>query len=302
MEANPLARFHGKRPTSLAELKEFGDALPTPGLALTREFVARPSDIFIVTYPKCGTTWMQQIVHGLRTCGSMDFEEISMAIPYMETAPMIGLDLQAPQAAEPRAFKSHMTRDEMPRDARYIHIIREPGDAFVSQYHFYNGVILHKDCVPADEFVRDFGRFEQPAYTDYWSHLRSWWPHRDRDDTLVFCYEDMRADLPGTVARVAAFMGIDDSEAIAVSTRQASYEFMKAHEQQFDERFTRMAMEQIFGQPSIDPVGKVRTGRVGDGRSELSADTRALLDQIWQREIAEPLGLASYADLRAQLG
>lgn len=37
---------------------------------------ASPSDVIIATPPKCGTTWMQQIVHGLRSGGSMDFDEV----------------------------------------------------------------------------------------------------------------------------------------------------------------------------------------------------------------------------------
>jgi len=36
-----------------------------------------------VTPPKCGTTWMQQIVHGLRTRGSMDFNEITRVVPFL---------------------------------------------------------------------------------------------------------------------------------------------------------------------------------------------------------------------------
>ena len=38
-----------------------------------RAFKPRASDVFIVTYPKCGTTWMTQILHALRTGGSLDF-------------------------------------------------------------------------------------------------------------------------------------------------------------------------------------------------------------------------------------
>ena len=47
-------------------------------------------DVLIVTSPKCGTTWVQQIVHQLRSRGSMDFEEISMVVPWIEMAHDLG--------------------------------------------------------------------------------------------------------------------------------------------------------------------------------------------------------------------
>ena len=35
-------------------------------------------DVMIVCPPKCGTTWLCQIVHSLRSGGSEDFEEINL--------------------------------------------------------------------------------------------------------------------------------------------------------------------------------------------------------------------------------
>ena len=48
-----------------------------------RSFKPQPSDVFVVTYPKCGTTWVTQILHALRTAGSMDFGEITEVVPWV---------------------------------------------------------------------------------------------------------------------------------------------------------------------------------------------------------------------------
>ena len=48
-------------------------------------FKPRPSDVFIVTYPKCGTTWMTQICHMLRG-GDMNYGEITEVCPWDEMA------------------------------------------------------------------------------------------------------------------------------------------------------------------------------------------------------------------------
>ena len=82
--------------------------------AAMREFDTRPSDVFVATFPKCGTTWMQHIVHGLRTHGDMNFGEISQVVPFFE----MEVDFEAfdaPQPAEPRAFKTHLSWDLMPK-------------------------------------------------------------------------------------------------------------------------------------------------------------------------------------------
>ena len=52
-------------------------------------FKPRPSDVFIVTFPKCGTTWMTQICHMLRG-GDMNFGEITEVCPWDEMAMICG--------------------------------------------------------------------------------------------------------------------------------------------------------------------------------------------------------------------
>ena len=72
-------------------------------------FQPQPSDVFIAPFGQCGTTWLQQIVHGLKSGGDMSFSEITEVIPWLEMAQLIGLDLQAPQPGPFRAYKSHLS-------------------------------------------------------------------------------------------------------------------------------------------------------------------------------------------------
>ena len=62
-----------------------------------RAFQPQPSDVFVVTYPKCGTTWVTQILHALRTAGSMDFGEITEVVPWDILAHDCGQELDAAQ-------------------------------------------------------------------------------------------------------------------------------------------------------------------------------------------------------------
>ncbi|UCH41373.1 MAG: sulfotransferase domain-containing protein [Gammaproteobacteria bacterium] len=97
------------RATNLDELSAiFARMFDEEDIAQALEVKLRPTDVVITPYAKCGTTWLQQIVHCLRTGGDMDFDDISRVVPWIETSVALGIDLDAEQKANPRAFKSHL--------------------------------------------------------------------------------------------------------------------------------------------------------------------------------------------------
>lgn len=95
--------------------------------------------MIIASYAKCGTTWLQQMAHSLRTGGDLDFDDISRVVPWIETASDLGIELDAEQRGEPRIFKSHLAYDDVPSGARYIVSVRDPRDALVSAYRLLEG-------------------------------------------------------------------------------------------------------------------------------------------------------------------
>lgn len=264
-------------------------------------FRPRPTDVIIATYPKAGTTWMQQIVHGLRTRGDMDFDEITAVTPWIETAADLGWDLEAEQKAAPRAFKSHWNADQTPRGCRRICVVRDPADTMLSFYNFMNGWFLERDAVSADAFARYIADREHPNGS-YWEHLMSFWRVRSAEDVLLVAFEDLKADLAREVGRVARFIGLGhDRAAIEIATRQAHFEFMKAHEPQFDDHLVAAARNPACGLPADARSTKVSSGRVGGARGALSAATLELLDRKWAEWVAPETGCADYAALRAAL-
>ena len=73
------------------------------GIAKGLAFRPRPTDVVISPYSKSGTTWMQQIVHGLRTRGDMDFDDISRVVPWIETAPRTATTSSLPDVSARRS-------------------------------------------------------------------------------------------------------------------------------------------------------------------------------------------------------
>jgi len=290
-----------KRPASIQELKASMKGFATrEGVERGLAFKPRASDILISPYVKCGTTWTQQIVHGLRTRGAMDFDEITAVTPWLELSHDMGIDPDA-QTYFPRAYKSHLSWDLIPKGGKYICVIRDPKDALISMYKFFEGWFFTTGSISITEFAREH-YLVRPDPEGYWYHLRSWWTVRERPDVLLLCYENMREDLVTSVRRIATFMDIElDADLEDIVLRQSSIEFMRAHGTQFDDHLIRMARDSACGLPPGGDASKVRSGRVGDHVTALEPAVLAQLDEIWSERIGSRFGLSSYADLRERL-
>lgn len=290
------------RPRTIAEMQRVDEMFVTrAGLRRGLDYVPDASDIFISPYAKCGTTWMQQIVHGLRSNGSMDFAEITEAVPWLELAHDMGVDVNAPQIASPRAFKSHLGWDEIPKGGRYIVVLRDPVDAMVSLYNFLNGWRFEAGAIPLVDFADYY--LDRAESRNYWSHAASWWRQRHRADVQLLAFEHMKQDLPGAVAQVADFIGIpDDPRLRQLATEQARFDFMKRHVRQFDDHLLRAARDAACGLPPGGKATKVASGEIGGGKPLITEDIRRKFDTRWQEVFTAEFGLSSYPELLNALG
>jgi hypothetical protein len=286
-----------RRAGDLMEMAEIQSRLFRPeqvGRAISG-FRPRPSDVVISPFGKSGTTWLQQTFHTLRTRGDMDFDDISRVVPWIETSEVLGLDLDAPQRAEPRGFKSHLSYDAVPKGARYVVAFRDPKDVLVSMYRFMEGWFLEPGAVPIETFARGL-LVPRPGGADYWSHLLSWWRVRDQANVLLFSYEQMSADPEGSARRLAVFCGLPlDEDLLALTLERTSLDFMLRHKDRFDDRLMREASEARCNLPPGSDSAKVRKGGVGGHRSELPADVCAAVDAIWRDRVTSETGFADYA-------
>ena len=291
-----------RRGRSLAEMGElmsrmFVDAEIGASIASWRP---RPTDVVIAPYGKCGTTWLQQIFHTLRTRGDMDFDDISRVVPWIETAKVLSLDINAPQRAEPRGFKSHMGYDAIPPGAKAIVSLRDPKDALVSFYRFMEGWFFEPGTVSIREFSAMY--LDRTVVGSYWGHLLSWWKVRHDPNVLLLSYEQMIAEPEASIRRVAAFCDLPlDDELLALTLERSSIGFMLEHKDRFDDAMMRAASEVRCNLPPGGDSAKVRTGGVGGHAKELPADVAAALDAKWREHVTPATGFADYAALEAAL-
>jgi len=274
-----------------------------------REMQTSASDVFIVTYPKCGTTWMTQIAHSLRTNGQLDYGEITEVVPWDILGHDCGQDLNAPQVAMPRLFKSHETFQDVAKGARYIYVARNPLDAFVSFHKFlpaYAG--LRPDDISMETFADAiFAGASQSG--QIWNHFLSFYERKDDPNVLIMFFEDMKEDLEACVQIVAEWLDLPGGttpELVQTALSQSTHQFMSSleHKHHFDDHFVRNCVSEQMG---LDPnrtqgVTKVRQegGKVGEGGG-IPEKVKHKLKQHWADILAGPTGCATYAEFRTSL-
>lgn len=285
------------------------------GVEHATNFQPRPSDVFILTPPKTGTTWMQMLCHALRTRGQHTaFEDIYQVAPWDQMAWDLGQSLEDEQVANPRIFKSHQRLSSINRGARYLCMVRRPEDVLLSWWNF----LRSKDVPPlrkyssASEFVFDDEFFSKGMRfgATIWEYYVEFYKARHLPSVLVLCYEDLVTDLEGHLPVIARFLGLPASELAALQELDTlkqvlhltSRQGMSQMESRFDESWAFKELQRV-GRMS-DPSSftpSTRVHAVKTSAEQLSGPAQQFLAARWAEEVASQTGLQEYAELRAAL-
>lgn len=248
-----------------------------------RSFTPRASDVFVVTYPKCGTTWVTQICHALRTNASMEFGEITEVCPWDILALDCKQDLDADHVASPRVWKSHEAWGHVAKGGKYIYVARNPLDAFFSFYKFLPSFTgLQPGDIDTEAFAAAI--FAGASVSgQIWDHFLGWYEQRHDANVLWVFFEDLASDLPAEVKRIARFMGVDATPTLLnKAARVSSFESMasKANKHHYDDHFIRKHIAAGMRLPAdaTHEVTKVNQGKVGASKRVIPPALKARLD------------------------
>lgn len=188
---------------------------PPEGIESVRRFVPRHNDIFVVSYPKSGTTWLQYIVYLLVRGRALGADEsLNDEFGHLEDVGAAAFD----SMPHPRLIKTHLNRSMTPyADAcRYLVIARNPFDCAVSFFHHTRGFPQHYDFADGsfDAFFECFLAGEVD-FGDYFDHLTGWRAETDRDNVLFLTYEGLTRDPAKEIRRVADFLGTETASSVA---------------------------------------------------------------------------------------
>lgn len=267
-----------------------------------RPLEPRAGDVFITPWAKSGTTLMQQMFHQLRMGaatgeGDMDFDDISRMTPWEDAGPIADFDMNRPQRAAPRGFKSHREYERLPPGMRYIVTLRDPKDTYVSFYRFFSGWHFEPGGVSLEEFF-PLWMTGGPGGTDYFTHLLSWYARRGEADTLLATYRSVVADRSAMIRRLAQFLDLPLSDEVAAMVeRMTARDYMVEHKSRFDDRIMADAFAAKVGVPADSDSAKVQA--VGSDPRVLPAAVADRIDAIWAERVAPVTGHRDFASLAA---
>ncbi|XP_015921569.2 sulfotransferase 1E1 [Parasteatoda tepidariorum] len=268
---------------------QYVDGIPIPAMFPADKFRSalaykpNSNDLFLVTYPKCGTTWTGQILLLLFQKGEqlkdMDLEKS----PFLEMAGAKRIEIMS----KPGIIKSHLPFHLIPwsKDAKYIYVARNPKDCCVSFFHYSKHIPGNNFEGTFDQFFEYFmtGLPETVYFGDYFDHVLSWYSHRNNPNVLFVTYEELKEDIDAAIMKMASFI---DDEKYAQPIREnpeileniKQYSSVKAAKEfmtKQSEEIAKMSVEEFANSSVPDTIKEylvvendTLTPAAGDKRSE----------------------------------
>jgi hypothetical protein len=237
-----------------------------------RSLLILPDDVFLVSFPKSGNTWIRFLVANLIYPETpATFANIHRLIP----DPSATTKKEFLRIPRPRIVKSHECFD--PRYPRVIYIVRDPRDVALSQYHYHRKLKRIADDYSMGTFVTRFLAGETCPHGSWGQNVATWLITREEGDPrfLLLRYEDMVSDTPRELEKIAAFLNIAASpERIAQTVERSSADRMRKLEQ-------AQSDDCSLTKDSRKDLSFVRSASAGGWRTGLPEAEVARLEDAW---------------------
>jgi hypothetical protein len=230
-----------------------------------------PDDVFLVSYPKSGNTWLRFLVANLlQPDPPVTLVGADKLIPSVD-----GTSKRTFQAmARPRIIKSHYPFLESYK--RVVYVVRDPRDVVMSQYHYQIKRGVLNPGAPIEPFVTRFLQGDVCPYGSWFENVSSWLATRSHDHHfLLVRYEDMQSDIVGQTGSIARFIGIEqDPGRIALAIERSTAKRMRE-------------LEKLEGKKWASTKGTrqdmsfIRSASTGEGRAKLPAECLEKIEKAW---------------------
>ncbi|KAJ8023687.1 Amine sulfotransferase [Holothuria leucospilota] len=263
----------------------------------------RKDDIFVVTYPKSGTHWMQEIVHLIHVDGHASklsaserplvIEIADIASPTPELLAASGPTLRKLiNAPSPRVLTTHIQHPLLPKQVRekgckVIYVYRHPKDVIASDYNFCRKLLQQECGIVAPDTPENFDDFFKKAvagkiaYGSWMDHVLQYSKETDNENFFFVSFEAMKANLGSVVTKVASFIGHPlDDEAVTRVVQGASVEAMRSSFTKDKEKKRQEENNQKF-----DPTIFINKGKVSQWKDRFTAEQNEYFDKLFEERM-----------------
>ncbi|XP_044147645.1 amine sulfotransferase-like isoform X1 [Bufo gargarizans] len=250
-----------------------------------KDMTVRDNDVFLVTFPKSGTVWLQQILCLIFSEAHINMAEDinSRRSPWIEYN-LENLDFN--NRPSPRLFSTHLPYYLIPEELRtpkgkIIYVYRNPKDNMVSFYHFCKLFpSLKKANITWDAFF-DWYMAGKVYGGLYFDHLRGWYTHKEDFNCIFLTYEDMIKDLKSAVLKICEFLEIKlDDDGVDRVVEKSTFQNMKKDPLANYESVKKQFLDQQEG-------SLLRKGTIGDWKNLLTVAQSEKVDKVLQEKLGD---------------
>ena len=259
-------------------------------------------DIYVLAYPKNGTTWTQELVWCVQNNCDFDAAKATILdsrVPFLEFP--IVLDIiqdtlpftmeshfeNMIKMPQPRILKSHLPFSLLPGDllekGKAVLCLRNPKDTVVSFYH-HEKLFEHHGCT--GDFPTYFELFMDglTMWSSYFDFMTEMWQKRDHPNLCVLFFEEMKRDQEPSIRKVARFLDKDLTDVqIDALVRHLSFKNFKQNSAVNKEDLRKMAFRDKDGV-------FIRKGEIGDWKNYFNDDMNKRMDEAIEKYL-KPIGL-----------
>jgi len=260
-----------------------------------RDIKVRPDDVWVVTHPKCGTTWTQEITWNIMT--GVDLE--SGKKPLRERSPFIDVpmincadkvesnkffdDMEA--RPSPRLIKTHYPFEFLPPNlletCKVLYVCRNVKDVCVSYFHHETLMKSHDLKCDIITYAKEIYKPGLCLHGGFFEMLESGWKRRDHPNIMFFWYEELKQDQEKMVRKIADFIGYSLSE----------QKIQKLNEHMKFDNFQKASASNKANPNWFEGKGQfIRKGIVGDWMNHFTPELNKEYN-AWIRENLDKIGI-----------
>ncbi|XP_046959909.1 sulfotransferase 1 family member D1-like isoform X1 [Vanessa cardui] len=213
----------------------------------------RPDDIWVVSFSRSGTTWLQELVWLI--ANNLNYDGAATT-PLTKRYAFIEYPTQASEKRKdqtpstnsnhratfddfrnlhtltsPRFVKTHLPLSLLPPKlldtAKVLYIARDPRDVAVS-FHFMHKLFRYFDEGVTFEEFWDLFKKDLLLHLPIFPHIEEAWAKRDHENMMFLFYEEMQKNLQSVIDKVCKFLGKDYTNEQKVKLAEhLSFENMK---------------------------------------------------------------------------